>query len=104
LLRKIYLGAADIVGDNLKEAILYGSYARGDFDDESDVDIALILDTDRLEAKRYKARLVQLMSELSLSNDILICISCIPNNEFEQYKSVLPYYKNIDNEGVRLSA
>lgn len=33
-----------IVGDDLSETILYGSYARGDYDAESDIDIALIID------------------------------------------------------------
>lgn len=31
-------------GDMLKRVILFGSCARGDFDDESDVDIMILLD------------------------------------------------------------
>ena len=94
----------DITGDNLCEAILYGSYARGDFDEESDIDIVLILSLDREETRKYKDSLTELMSSLSLSYDKVVCISCIPKKEFEQYRSVLPYYRNIDTEGVRLSA
>ena len=104
LLKKIYSEVLDITGDNLCEAILYGSYARGDFDEESDIDIVLILSLDREETRKYKDSLAELMSSLSLSYDKVVCISCIPKNEFEQYKRVLPYYRNIDNEGVRLSA
>ena len=104
LLKKIYSGAVDITGDNLCEAILYGSYARGDFDEESDIDIVLILSLDREETRKYKGSLTELMSSLSLSYDKVVCISCIPKKEFEQYRSVLPYYRNIDTEGVRLSA
>lgn len=104
LLKKIYRGAASIAGDDFCEAILYGSYARGDFDEESDIDIVLILSLDRKETRKYKAALTELMSSLSLSHDVVICISCIPKKEFELYRSVLPYYRNIDKEGVRLSA
>ena len=104
LLKKIYRGVESIVGDRLREVILYGSYARGDYDSESDVDIALILNLSREEAKLYKERIVEFMSELSLNNDVLVCISCIPATEFEKYKEDIPYYRNIDIEGVRLSA
>ncbi len=93
-----------IIGDALRDTILYGSYARGDYDAESDVDIALIVDLDRVQAAKYKGELAELMSDISLEYDMLVCISCIPLQEFERFKNSLPYYRNVETEGVRLSA
>ena len=42
-----------IYGSHLKEIILYGSYARGDFGPDSDIDIMILLDISDLELKNY---------------------------------------------------
>ena len=38
---------ADVYGKHLKSVILYGSYARGDFNNNSDIDIMILLDMAR---------------------------------------------------------
>lgn len=102
ILKKLGNHIRNIIGSDLSEVILYGSYARGDFDEESDIDIALIINERREHLSKYRGELTAIMSDLSLEYDTLISISCIPLQEFEEYKSVLPYYKNIDMEGVVL--
>ena len=39
-------------GDSVRAIFLYGSYARGDFDEESDIDFAAIVDGERLDLQR----------------------------------------------------
>lgn len=46
-----------IYGSHLKQVILYGSYARGDFGPDSDVDIMILLDISDLEIKNYRHQL-----------------------------------------------
>lgn len=104
LLNLIRTETEQIIGANLKEAILYGSYARGDYNSESDIDIALIVNSSRADTGKYRKQMVALINELSLTYDVLVSISCIPQIDFEKYKDALPYYRNIDSEGVRLSA
>lgn len=94
----------EIFGDDLIGVILYGSYARGDYNDESDIDIALLIDKDRISLKRYNDLLVSQMTHFMLEHDVFISFNEIPFKEFEEYKEVLPYYKNIDKEGVNLVA
>ncbi len=103
VLKKLCSHIRVLIGSGLSEIILYGSYARGDFDMESDIDIALIINEQREHLGKYRRELAVVMSELSLEYDTLVSISCIPLQEFEEYKGVLPYYKNIDLEGVRIS-
>ena len=104
LSKKIYAGTTNIVGPSLRDVILFGSYARGDYDAESDIDIALIVSEGRDEIKRYNRDLVHLVSDISLNDDILVSICCIPESEFETYKEAMPFYRNINIEGVRLNA
>lgn len=104
LLKKLRFNIEDVIKSDLSEVILYGSYARGDFDEESDIDIAVIVDSSRELLRKYRKGLVEIMSNSSLEYDVVVNISCIPLKDFEEYKEVLPYYRNIDSEGVRIVA
>ena len=94
----------DIYGSHLKEIILFGSYARHDNDDESDMDIMVLVDLDDEERKEYRKALVEKITDLSIHYNIII--SVIDNNDYEFKKRVsyVPFYKNVVNEGVWLYA
>ena len=46
-----------IYGKHLKTVILYGSYARGDYRDDSDIDIMVLLDLEEMDIKKYRHEL-----------------------------------------------
>lgn len=46
-----------VYGDSLHTVYLYGSYARGDYDNESDIDIAAIVEGDRFELQKTETSL-----------------------------------------------
>ena len=46
-----------ILGNRLKKAILYGSYARGDYNKNSDIDIMLLTDLDEGEIEYYREKI-----------------------------------------------
>ncbi len=104
VLLRVYNNIHEIIGEPLQEVFLFGSYARGDYDSESDIDIAVIIDLDREALKKYQNELIQMASEYSLNEDVLLSVCCIPKKEFEEYREALPFYRNIYSEGVRLSA
>jgi predicted nucleotidyltransferase len=95
-----------IYGDQLKQVYLYGSYARGDYNEESDIDIVALIDSDFSDIQRIKLRkkLTSFSSHLGLKYDVLISPSIINYNTFNEYVDVLPYYQNILKEGVKLYA
>ena len=59
-----------IYGAHLKSAILYGSYARGDYTSDSDVDIMLLVDLSPEEMDAYSDALSELGYEFNVNNDI----------------------------------
>ena len=90
------------LGGDLKECLLYGSCARGDFGDDSDIDIALIVNCSRMEAKKYSQILVDTASEIAMKYYAIINFVCIPYEEYIGKKSWYSYFENISREGVVL--
>ena len=104
ILTRVYKNIGDIIGEPLRDVILFGSYARGDYDEESDIDIAVIIDQDRAALRKYQEQLIRMASDFSLNEDVLLSVCCIPQKEYNEYRDALPFYRNIHTEGVRLSA
>lgn len=54
-----------IYGSHVRQIILYGSYARGDFRSDLDVDIMILLDLSDLELKAYGQQLSYMTYDFS---------------------------------------
>ena len=87
----------DIYGDSVTEVYLYGSYARGDFEKDSDVDIVAVVKGERSVLQDKMRTIWDLSADIGLEYDIVVSPTVIPYDEFETYKEVLPYYRNIAN-------
>ena len=92
--------ARDLFGSRLVSVILYGSYARGDYDPESDIDIMLLVDMRQEEYRNYREAITTLSSDLSLENDITVSIKVKDSNVVSHYKDTVQFYKNVLNDGV----
>jgi len=92
----------EVFGDDIVEIILYGSYARGDFTINSDVDIVAIVRGDRLELQNKLKWVWDKAAEIGVENDVIVSPTVIPYEEFEAYRNSLPYYRNIASEGIRI--
>ena len=90
------------LSDDCRQIILYGSYARGDYNENSDVDIAILTESDRSENKKYNAKLADMATEIGYKTLAVVNYVCLPYLEFEEKKSWYPYFSSIAREGVVL--
>lgn len=84
------------------ELILFGSYARGDADDGSDVDVLCLVDSPRQVIAERNWQVGELASDALLEHGVVL--SPIVENRafFEQNAEILPFFRNIRREGVRV--
>ena len=55
-----------LMGDNVKDIILFGSCARGDYDKDSDIDIAILTKTGREENAAYRMGLAEIATDIAM--------------------------------------
>lgn len=91
-----------IYGTHLLKIILYGSYARGDFRPDSDVDIMILLDLSDIDLKKYSKELSYMTYDFNLDNDVDIKPIAKSEEHFKKWVVNYPFYGNIDREGVVL--
>jgi uncharacterized protein len=85
--------------NRLNQLILYGSYARGDFNENSDIDLLVVLNEIESEMKEIDA-LAEIKTDILLDSDIYISINPVSSDKLRN--SGYLYYQNIRNEGVIL--
>lgn len=90
----------NIYGDYLSEVILYGSYARGEQSEESDVDIAIILDSGY--SKEMQEAMIECVAKKELECSRVISVVDIDHSNYLEWKDELPFYKNVEKEGIVL--
>jgi predicted nucleotidyltransferase len=89
-----------IFGNKLKKVVLYGSYARGDFDEESDMDVMFLVDKEEAELRKDVDKVISLETEIGLQYDVFISPLLQSNAKFLKYLPVIPFYQNIEKEGI----
>ncbi|MCM1123354.1 MAG: nucleotidyltransferase domain-containing protein [Eubacterium sp.] len=106
IVEKIKIEAPDMIKEfmekDLVKMILYGSCARGDFKEYSDVDIALLIKGSRTDSWKYSDRIDEVATELALKYFAIVNFVLLPYDEFEEKKGWYGYFKNIEKEGVKL--
>lgn len=86
-------GVVDLFSDSILAIILYGSVARNDNTDESDIDIVIIIKNEMDDAT--KEQFIHWSAELDLRYDRVFSIIDIQEENMEKWGNVLPFYQNI---------
>lgn len=91
-----------IMSEDMVRMVMYGSCARGDYNKNSDVDIAIFTKCNRIEAKKYDDSLMDVVTDVAMDIGTNVQYVCIPVTEFDSKKSWYGYFKNIEADGVTL--
>lgn len=94
--------ARKILGNRLKKVILYGSYARGDYNEKSDVDLMLLTDLTFEEIEKYRDDISDIAFDIELKTGIVISPVIKNIDNYNSRINIIPFYKNVQMEGVVL--
>lgn len=78
--------------------ILYGSYARGDNKEDSDIDILVLINRDTLTRNDQK-RIKYPLYEIEFESGTIISPLVFSKKEWKTKHSITPFYDNIKKEG-----
>ena len=92
-----------ILGEKLAKVIVYGSYARGDYRDNSDVDIMILVKMTDEEIRTVKNDIYDLAFEVEMNTGIEISPVIKNEEQYEYWVDTLPFYRNVRDEGVVVS-
>ena len=101
ILGKVYRACNAVFDRKISDAWLYGSYARGDYDEDSDVDILLTVDVEPEDLPSYRRAVCHVCSDLGLKHNVLVSPAVEPLRQFRKFQNALPYYQNVIKEGIR---
>ena len=86
------------------DVILFGSYARGEASDESDIDVMFLVDSSRQMIAERHWQIGEAAAEVLLSHGIVVSPIVENRAYYRENADLLPFFKNIQREGVLLSA
>lgn len=85
---------------SLKAVVLYGSCAREDYDDESDIDLLVLLDTTPNKLPEARNKMRPIADTLDMKYDVVISAVIQSYDIYNEYKEASGFYKNVEKEGV----
>ena len=91
-----------VFGEKAKRVILYGSYARGDFNRSSDIDVMILTDLNEKEIEEFRNVIWEKCADIEIDEGIVISPLIRNIDEFYSWSDVKPFYINILKEGVVL--
>ena len=86
------------------DVILFGSYARGDAQEDSDLDLFILVDAPREKIAAQNWRVGEIASELFMDYGIIVSPIVENRTYYQERIELLPFFSNISREGVKLSA
>lgn len=97
-LAELQRAVGEIYGQQAPSVWVYGSYARGEASDHSDVDILLLYGKSAIQPAKEISRLKAILSALNLRYQVLISILPAPVQQYLTSNSV--FWNNLRREAI----
>lgn len=91
-----------IMGKNFRKLLVYGSYARGDYNENSDVDIMILTSLPEDKIEQVEDALYDEAFEFLMEYGIQISVIVKNEKHFNYWLGALPFYDNVKREGVEI--
>lgn len=95
-------GLKDIYDDDLLQISLFGSWARGDFRSDSDIDILIIIRGSDENKYAYRDHLSELTMDFNMEHDIWIEAIAMSRDYFDKWRYGDQFLLNVAKDEVRL--
>lgn len=100
ILQELKESLKKLCGDQILKIVLFGSRARGDFDEDSDIDIALIV---RELTPKLKDKILDNVAEFELRHDVVLSVIILSEEDFNHLKErERRIALDIEREGIPL--
>lgn len=106
ILKEYVNGLVKIIGENLIQVILYGSYAKkkqNEDDEISDIDIFILVNLDEEKIKKIEKKVIEYSYDLDLKYNVLLSPIIENIDNYNSRVKYMKFYQNIKKEGVLLN-
>ncbi len=97
VIKEFKLKIKKLYGSKLKEIILYGSWARNKANEDSDIDLLVIIKQDIIPGKEID-RMIDIITEINLEYNVLLSVYPVSEKDYQMVRS--PLLLNVRREGV----
>ena len=94
--------ARQLMGKELSKILVYGSYARGDYNENSDIDIMILTPLSDEKIEEVEDALYDEAFEFMMKYEIQISVIVKNEEHFKYWLGALPFYDNVEREGVEI--
>lgn len=102
VLEKYVENLKTIYGADLLQVSLFGSYARGDYDSDSDIDILVIIKGSKYKISDYNDKLCDMSVNFNMEHNIWIQVIDMDSEYFYKWRNTSMFLRNVKDDEVRL--
>ncbi|MGI6687817.1 MAG: nucleotidyltransferase domain-containing protein [Christensenellales bacterium] len=104
IMKELACNVKGLFGDAVAELILFGSYAREEADDASDIDVMVLVDLSREDLPKYRRSIAEIAGNLLYEHEVVVSPLLESRAFFERHRRSYPFFQRIDQEGIRYAA
>lgn len=95
-------GLRNIYGKHLVSITLFGSYARGDFTEASDIDVFVVVDLPENSLESRFDALCDFTAHMNLEHDVELAPVVVSKRRYQYWGGVHPLFHEVQKDGVVL--